>query len=56
MTVDQLIAHAEQIKGSGYSSKIPVPINVFLEIARDAKAWQSAPQIVKDAATAARAE
>lgn len=52
MTLDDLVTQANRIKETGYSSKIMVPIHVLLEIARDAKSWQSAPQFVRDAAKA----
>lgn len=54
MSVDELITQAEHIKSSGYSSKIPVPINIFLQIARDAKSWSETPEYVRDVAKALR--
>jgi len=49
MTTDQILAACRLIKESGTSSKVPVPIVTLEELARDAAAWRSAPEQIKDA-------
>jgi hypothetical protein len=48
--IEALERQAIQIKESGYSSKVMIPINRFLEIADKAKRWDAMPQVLKEAA------
>jgi hypothetical protein len=52
MTVDEILAACQFVKQAGTSSKVPVNITTLERICHDAKAWQSTPQVIKDAAKA----
>lgn len=56
MSVDQVMEDCRRIKAAGTSSKVPVPIVVLERLCADAKLWQSAPDLLKDAIKQARAE
>lgn len=49
MTCEEVLAACRLIKESGVSSKVPIPIVTLEELARDAAAWRSAPEQIKDA-------
>ncbi len=50
MTTDEILSACRLIKQAGTSSKVPVPIATLEQLARDAAAWRSAPDQIKDAA------
>ncbi len=50
MTAEDVLAACKQIKESGTSSKVPIPIATLEQLAKDAAAWRSAPDQIKDAA------
>jgi hypothetical protein len=52
MSVDQVLEDCRRIKEAGTSSKVPVPIVILEKLCADAKAWQSTPQVIRDAAKA----
>ena len=52
MSVDQVLEDCRRIKEAGTSSKVPVPIVILEKLCHDAKAWQSTPQVIRDAAKA----
>ena len=50
MTCEEILSACRMIKESGTSSKVPIPIVTLEQLARDAAAWRSAPDQIKDAA------
>ena len=55
-TVEDVEKACAFIREAGTSSRVPVPITTLLKLCADARAWQSAPPLMKDAIKAARAE
>jgi hypothetical protein len=51
MTAEQALEACQFFRESGASSRVPVPIVSLEKLCRDAMAWQSAPQVFKDAVT-----
>ena len=49
-TVEDVEKACAFVREAGTSSRVPVPITTLLRLCADAKAWQAAPQILKDAA------
>lgn len=49
MTADDVLNDCRRIKEAGTSSKVPVPITVLERLCHDAKKWQAAPQMLKEA-------
>jgi hypothetical protein len=52
MSAEQVLEDCRRVKEAGTSSKVPVPIVTLEKLCRDALAWQTAPQILKDAVRA----
>jgi hypothetical protein len=54
MSVEQILQDCRRIKEAGTSSKVPVNITILEELARDAAAWRSTPECIREAARAVR--
>ena len=48
-TADDVLRACAFIKSAGTSSRVPVPITVLEKLCRDAIAWNSAPEMMRQA-------
>ena len=55
-TADDILKACAFVREAGTSSRVPVPIIVLERLCREAKLWADAPDLLKDAIKAARAE
>lgn len=55
-TADDILKACAFVREAGTSSRVPVPIIVLERLCNDAKLWQNAPDLLKDAIRQARAE
>jgi hypothetical protein len=53
-TVEDVLKACQFIREAGTSSRVPVPIIVLERLCQDARLWQNAPDILKDAIKSAR--
>jgi len=52
MSIDQILEDIRRWKEFGASPKFPIHIATLEKLCHDAKAWQSTPQVIRDAAKA----